>query len=297
MRGGALSERSASFLGGLIADTNPGFQVGLGYRRALHQELMEAPVDLLDFVELAPENYLGLGGEWRRRLTVISEKWPVITHGLALSLGGRDSLDEALIDGVAEFVETVGSPWHSDHLCVGRAHGQHTHELLPIEMTRARAIEVAARVRDVASNLSVPMAVENISAYGRWPTDELEEADFVAEVVERADCALLLDVNNILVNATNFQQDPLEILSRMPVERAVQIHVAGFEARDSGLLIDTHGSPVDEGVWPLLEAALERSGPIPVLLERDNDIPALDELAGEIATIRSIGARVFGGDR
>ena len=271
--------------------------MGLGYRRALHQELMEAPVDLLDFVELAPENYLGLGGEWRRRLTVISEKWPVITHGLALSLGGRDSLDEALIEGVAEFVEAVGSPWHSDHLCVGRAHGQHTHELLPIEMTRSRAIDVAKRVKDVSSSLPVPMAVENISAYGRWPTDELEEADFVTEVVERSGCGLLLDVNNILVNAINFGRDPLEILSRMPVERTVQIHVAGFEAREPGLLIDTHGAPVDDRVWPVLEAALRRTGPVPVLLERDNDIPPLSELVGELTTIREIGARVFGRSR
>ncbi len=269
--------------------------MGLGYRRSLHAELMEARGDLIDFVELAPENYLGLGGEWQRRLEAISGRWPVITHGLALSLGGSDPLDTELIDGVAEFVERVDSPWHSDHLCVGSAHGQHTHELLPIEMTRARAIAVAKRVVDVASSLSVPMAVENISAYGRWPSDELEEADFVTEVVERSGCALLLDVNNILVNAINFRRDPLDILSRMPVERAVQIHVAGFEAREPELLIDTHGAPVDDRVWPILEAALRRTGPIPVLLERDNDIPPLVELAAEIDTIRAIGARVFGG--
>ncbi len=255
---------------------------------------MDASKESIDFVELAPENYLGLGGEWRRRLEAISRRWPVITHGLALSLGGSDPLDGALVTGVAEFVEAVASPWHSDHLCVGRAHGQHTHELLPIEMTRARAAMVAARVRDVASNLNVPMAVENISAYGRWPSDELAEADFVTEVVERADCALLLDVNNVVVNATNFGEDPLEVLKRLPLERAVQIHVAGFEAREEGLLIDTHGSPVDSSVWPVLEAALQRTGPVPVLLERDNDIPPLADLLDEISVIRAIGERVFG---
>ncbi len=268
--------------------------MGLGYRRALHDELMAAPSGLVDFVELAPENYLGLGGEWRRRLAAVSERWPVITHGLALSLGGPDSLDRDLVDGVAEFVEQVGSPWHSDHLCVGRAHGQHTHELLPIEMTRASALKIAGRVRDVASNLSVPMAIENISAYGRWPTDELGEADFVSEVVDRAACGLLLDVNNIVVNATNFDQDPMEILDRMPLDQAIQIHVAGFEEREEGLLIDTHGAPVDAGVWLVLEEALKRTGPIPVLLERDNDIPSLATLAEEISTIRDIGERVFG---
>ena len=272
----------------------PGFRVGLGYRRSLHEELMEAPLEQLDFVELAPENYLGLGGEWRRRLRQISSRWPVVTHGLALSLGGEDPLDEDLIEGVARFVEQIESPWHSDHLCVGRAHGHHTHELLPIEMTRDRAIAVAQRVRDVASNLSVPMAIENISAYGRWPTDQMEEADFVTEVVERADCALLLDVNNVVVNARNFGQDPLAILNRLPLERAVQIHVAGFEAREEGLLIDTHGAPVDATVWPVLEAALMRTGPVPVLLERDHEIPALSELVDELKVIREIGQRCFG---
>ena len=117
----------------------------------------------------------------------------------------------------------------------------------------------------------------------------------MTEVVERSGCGLLLDVNNILVNAVNFGRDPLEILSRMPVERTVQIHVAGFEAREPGLLIDTHGAPVDHRVWPILEAALRRSGPVPVLLERDNDIPPLRELARELQIVRELGARVFGG--
>ena len=131
-------------------------------------------------------------------------------------------------------------------------------------------------------------------------TDEHESSTgvsshFVSEVVERADCALLLDVNNVVVNATNFGEDPLEVLERLPLERAVQIHVAGFEVREEGLLIDTHGSPVDSSVWPVLEAALQRTGPVPVLLERDNDIPPLADLLDEISVIRAIGERVFGG--
>ena len=271
-----------------------GFQVGLGYRRELHDELIEAPTALLDFVELAPENYLGLGGDWRRRLDAVAARWPIVTHGLAMSLGGPDPLESAYVDNLSGFVEQVGSPWHSDHLCVGRAHGRHTHELLPLEMTRAGAARVASRVRDVASSLSVPMAVENISAYGRWPSDELSEADYVTEVVETAGCGLLLDLNNILVNAINFGEDEGEILARMPVEAALQIHVAGFERRAPDLVIDTHSTPVHERVWPLLSAALERTGPVPVLLERDNDIPPLAELQLELDAIRAIGARVFG---
>jgi uncharacterized protein (UPF0276 family) len=273
---------------------NSGFQVGLGYRRELHDALMAAPAEGIDFLELAPENYLGLGGDWRRRLDAVGARWPLITHGLAMSLAGPDPLDDAYVDAVADFVQQVGSPWHSDHLCVGLAHGRHTHELLPAEMSRAGARRVAGRVRDLASSLPVPMAVENISAYGRWPSDELSEADYVTQIVETAGCGLLLDVNNILVNAINFGEDEFEILARMPAEAAVQIHVAGFERRAPDLVIDTHSTPVHERVWPLLAAALERTGPVPVLLERDNDIPPLGELQAELDAIRAIGAQVFG---
>jgi len=255
---------------------------------------MAAPDGLVDFVELAPENYLGVGGERRRRLQAVSSRWPVLTHGLAMSLGGPDPLDGAYLEGIADFVSEMGSPWHSDHLCSGRAHGRHSHELLPLEMTAHKAADVSDRIRQAAAVLSVPMAVENVSAYGRWPSDTLEEADFITEVIERAGCGLLLDVNNVLVNAINFQLDPLETLARLPLEATVAIHVAGFDRRAPDLVIDTHGAPVDDRVWPLLEAALARTGPVPVLLERDNDIPPLDELVGELETIRAVGARVFG---
>lgn len=272
----------------------PGFQVGLGYRRPLHAELMAAEDGAVDFVELAPENYLGLGGSWRRRLDAVCATWPVITHGLALSLGGPDPLDSALLAGLASFCEAVGTPWHSDHLCFGSAGGHHSHELLPVPRTRENARRVATRVQAAAARLPVPLAIENVSVYGTWPQDELDESDFVSEVVERAGCGLLLDVNNVLVNGINFGLDPFDILARMPLAATVQIHVAGFERREEDLVIDTHGEEVDDQVWPLLEAALRLTGPVPVLLERDNHIPPLEDLLAEIATIRAIGARVFG---
>jgi len=278
-------------------------RVGLGYRRALHDELMAAPRDALDFVELAPENYLGLGGRWARRLEAVSAKWPVVTHGLALSLGGDDPLDASLVDGLAAFTDQVGTPWHSDHLSWARHGGHHLHELLPLPLTRETARHVAARVRDVASALPVPMAVENISAYGRYPEDTLTEADFVTEVVERADCRLLLDVNNLYVNSVNFGFDPYEALRRMPLEAVCQIHVAGFHREEvepegggprAEILVDTHGAPIADPVWPLLEAALRRTGPVPVLLERDHHIPPLAELLTEVAHIRAVFERVWG---
>lgn len=270
-----------------------GFQVGLGYRRALHAELMAVDPGAVDFVELAPENYCGLGGRWRRRLEQVKARWPILTHGLALSLGGEAPLDPVLLDATAELTAELGTPHHSDHLCWSSVAGSHLHELLPMPYTRTSARRVSERIRDVASALPVPFAVENVSAYVRRPEDELDEADFIREVVERTGCGLLLDVNNVFVNATNFGLDPYALLGRMPVEAAVQLHVAGFH-REGALLIDTHGAPVADPVWPLLAEALRRTGPRPVLLERDHHLPPLPELLAEVEHIRAIGAEVFG---
>ncbi|MCK6548389.1 DUF692 domain-containing protein [Myxococcota bacterium] len=266
--------------------------VGLGYRRALHDELMELDPGLLDFVELAPENYVGLGGHWKRRLDHVKSRWPIITHGFAMSLGGLDPLDARYLEEVAAFVESTGATHHSDHACWSSAHGSHLHELLPMPYTKDSARHLAARVREAQASFGVPLAIENVSSYLRQPEDTLDEPDFLSEVVERAGCGILLDVNNVFVNAHNFHRDPYAQLRRMPAEAAVQIHVAGFHVEDE-LYIDTHGAPVADGVWPLLEEALRRTGPVPVLLERDNDIPALAELMAELDVIRAIGARVF----
>ncbi|MFO0723472.1 MAG: DUF692 domain-containing protein [Myxococcota bacterium] len=270
------------------------FQVGLGYRRELHQEILDAPPGLIDFVELAPENYVGMGGEWRRKLALVRAKLPVLTHGFSLSLGGTAPLDGDLIEDLGRFCAEVGTRHHSDHACWSSMGQTHLHELLPVPFTRELAARMAARVREVASSLPVPFAVENVSSYARYPEDTMGEADFMTEVLDRADAPMLLDVNNILVNAINFKLDPFEILRRMPAERAVQIHVAGFWREREDLVIDTHGEPVDARVWPLLEEALRRTGPVPVLLERDHNFPAFSALAEEIGVIRGIGERVFG---
>lgn len=271
-----------------------GFRVGLGYRRALHDELMELPRHRLDFVEVAPENYYGLGGSWRRRLDQVRSRWPIITHGLALSVGGIDPLDSLLVDGAAEFCAEVGTPHHSDHLCWSSAGGSHLHDLLPMPFTRESAKHTARRIKSVMRAMPVPFAVENVSAYARTSEDQLEEPEFLTEVVERTGCKILLDVNNIYVNAVNFDKDPHQMLARMPAEAAVQIHVAGFFREEANLLIDTHGEAVADPVWPLLEEALKRTGPVPVLLERDFNFPPLEVLLEEVERIRRIGERVFG---
>lgn len=269
--------------------------VGIGYRRALHDALLAAPEGAIDFVELAPENYVGLGGDGRRRLRAIQERYPIITHGLSMSLGGDAPLDPSLMADLEPFLRQVRTPWHSDHLCWSKSGDTHFHELLPIAFTDSSVDHVAARVREAMARLPVPLAIENVSAYARHAEDTLDEGTFVSRVVEAAGCKLLLDVNNVYVNAHNFGGDARAALAAMPLEAAVQIHIAGFARESPQLVIDTHGAPVDEGVWSLLELALERTGPVPVLLERDHQIPPLPELLEEVARIRAIGARVLGG--
>lgn len=273
------------------------FRVGLGYRRAMHEHYFTSEGrNAIDFLELAPENYAGLGGSWRRRLEQARSEYPIITHGLALSLGGEAPLDAALIRSVAELTSALGTPWHSDHLCWSSTERVHLHELLPVPFTRASAKRIAARIREVASELPVPLAIENISTYARHTEDELDEPDFVTEVVERADCRLLLDVNNLFVNSINFGGDPARALGRMPLEATVQIHVAGHKREAPDLAIDTHGEPIIEPVYALLEHALARTGPVPVLLERDHNYPAFADLLTELERIGEIGRRLFGAE-
>lgn len=277
-------------------------RIGLGYRRPLHDALLAAPAGLVDFVELAPENFLveddgvflPMGGERRRRLRAIQARYPILTHGLALSLGGEDPLDEALLAGIAALQPTLGSPHHSDHLCWSSAHGVHLHELLPLPFTPASARHVAARVRRARAALAQPFAVENVSAYLRHADDVWREAEWVSEIVERAEAHLLLDVNNVLVNALNFGTDPVEDLLRFPLERVLQIHVAGYRRDAPDLVVDTHGAAMDPRVLELLAIALPRTGPVPILLERDNEIPPFDLLVPELEALRATAERVFG---
>lgn len=279
--------------GARIAELENGLSVGLGFRRALAEGLFSTPPGSIDFVELAPENYLGFGGPRRRLLEKAMSQWPVIAHGLALSLGGEDDFDPSYLDQLAQFLSDLGTPHYSDHLCVGSAHGRHSHELLPLPRTVSCARHCAARVRGVSRALGLPMAVEHISAYGSWPEDEMCEADFVTEVVERSGCGLLLDLNNLYVNASNFDFDPYEMLDRMPLEATLQIHMAGHERRPDGLRIDTHSEAILDEVYSLLSEALKRTGPVPILIERDGHFPPMEELLAEVQRVRGLADEVL----
>jgi uncharacterized protein (UPF0276 family) len=272
--------------------------VGLGLRWEFLEELLERRPRSIDFLEVSPENYMGRGGYYRDGLAQAIEAYPTLTNGLTMSLGGVDPLDEAYLRELRAFVDETGTPHHSDHLCFGAAHGVVLHDLLPLAFTSAAVERVADRVKRARDAIGRPMAVENISFYLHPGKKEMGEAEFVARVCERADCGLMLDVNNAYVNATNFGFDVDEWMRTVPLDRVVQIHIAGHDWFDEGpggkLIVDTHGADVIDPVLELLGRVLPRTGPVPVLLERDQAIPSLDGLLGEVARVRAVYERVLG---
>jgi uncharacterized protein (UPF0276 family) len=262
--------------------------VGLGLRWALAENIIERPPPELAFIEVAPENYMRRGGLYPASLAACAERWPIVTHGLTMSLGGTDPLSEPYLTTLAAFAKGVATPWHSDHLCFSVAGGRMTHELLPLPFTAEAAEHVAVRVMRAQDALGIPMAVENISYYAHPGAPEMDEADFARAVVTRAGCGLLLDVNNVFVNAKNHGFDARRMIAKMPLDRVVQMHVAGHDASDPAMILDTHAEAVRDEVYDLLDFALDRTGPVPVLLERDDNFPSWDELCQEIAKLDAI---------
>ncbi len=268
--------------------------IGLGLRSDLGEELLARRPDAVGWVEVHPENYIDRGGQYEDMLSRARNCWPVVTHGLTTCLGSVTPFDDAELLQLKGFLREIGVPWHSEHLCIGGSEGSFFHDLLPLPFTD-EAVEIASqRIVELRDSLDVPIALENVSYYAPQSNYGLDEADFLIAVLERADAKLLLDVNNVYVNAKNFDFDPRVYLDRIPADRVVQLHVAGHFVRDDGLRIDTHGEAVPEEVYELLEYALERLGPKPVLLERDNQIPPLDVLLEEIDRLTAILERATG---
>jgi uncharacterized protein (UPF0276 family) len=262
-----------------------------------------APPLPVDFFEVSPENFLRRGGRYPAILQLVAERHPIVTHGLTMSLGGTDPLDEDYLRDVAAFVREVRSPWHSDHMCFGSAGGLSLHDLLPVAFKRSSVRRIADRIRRARDVLGVPLAIENVSFYWQPGAPELGEAEFLSEVCDAADCGLMLDVNNAYVNSVNLGFDVDAWMAAAPLDRVVQMHVAGHEwfavgedgvgeHLDAGapgaMIIDTHGADVTDPVLALLGRVLERTGPVPVLLERDQNVPDLDGLLEEVARVRRV---------
>jgi uncharacterized protein (UPF0276 family) len=268
--------------------------IGVGLRMDMAEAFLAAKPKSVRFVEVHPENYMRRGGRYPALLEAARADYPVATHGLTMCFGSPDRFDDEYLRDLRAFLRDLEVPWHSDHLCFGGASGAFVHDLLPLPFTEEAASLAVERLVEARDALDVPLAFENVSYYAPQSRDGLDEAAFVVEVLERADAKLLLDVNNVFVNSRNFGFDPIAYIDRIPPERVVQLHVAGHLLRPDGLRIDTHGEPICDEVYRLVEHTLRRLGPKPLLLERDNDIPPLPELLAEVEALEAIWARVFG---
>ena len=264
---------------------------GLGLRRSLLgplADLESSPGEGVGFFEVAPENWMRLGGKFARQFRAYTERFPFVTHGLSLSIGSPAALDEDFVRQLKTFLDAHGIRDYTEHHTFCTDDG-HLYDLMPIPFT-AEAVEyVAARVRRVQEILERRIALENASYYAPLATD-LTEAEFIRAVVERADCDLLLDVNNIVVNSINHRYDALRFLDALPLERVRYIHIAGHYCEAEDLRVDTHGADVGEAAWSLLDAAYARIGAVPTLLERDFNIPPVAELMQEIHSINRLQA-------
>jgi uncharacterized protein (UPF0276 family) len=268
-----------------IVQSLPVQGAGLGLRRSFLAELGSVPAATLpDFFEIAPENWIGLGGRYARDLRALTERHCFVTHGLSLSIGGPAPLDIAFLQRLRKFLDSHQIATYSEHLSYTGDAG-HLYDLLPIPMTEAAADYVAARVGQVQDILGRRIALENVSTYAA-PGSEMSELDFVCQVLEKADCDLLLDVNNIFVNSINHGFNAESYLRALPAQRIRYAHIAGHFVEAEDLRIDTHGDAVCADVWALLRTAYDHFGTFPTLLERDFNIPALPELLAEMSIIR-----------
>ncbi|HMR04911.1 MAG TPA: DUF692 domain-containing protein [Polyangiaceae bacterium] len=260
--------------------------VGLGLRWDFLEEVVDGPLQDVAFFEVSPENYMGRGGWYPAALERVCERYPVVTHGLTMSLGAIDPPPTAYLRDLSVELSRVQTPWHSDHLCFSTAGPLVLHDLLPLKLCDENVRRVSDRLRWIQDDLKLPMSMENISYYAQPGKPEMPEAEFISEILERSGCGLLLDVNNVWVNAQNHGFSPEEFIESLPLSRVTQLHIAGHWRSESGLIIDTHGAPVIDPVIELLDFTVRRTGPVPVLLERDNEVPALSILLEEVAALQ-----------
>ena len=260
--------------------------VGIGLRRSLYEAILRTE-RRIDWLELVPENFIDVGGRTRTVVEACAARWPLASHGVALSIGGPDPVSLPYTRGLRTLLDDLAIGSFSDHLCYSSVRGIELHDLLPLPFTDEAVRWCAERARRAADLVGRPLILENITYYATMPGGTMSEGEFVSAVLDGADCNLLLDVNNVYVNAMNHGREPLDVLLELPLARTKEIHIAGH-VREGDLLLDTHGAAVAPGVWELLREAIARVGDVPVLLEWDTDIPALDRVLDEADRAREI---------
>lgn len=263
---------------------NPGF--GLGLRTTHYEDILASP-PRVDWFEALSENYMVRGGKPLYYLERIRADYPVVLHGVSLSIGSTDPLDLEYLKALKTLADRIEPAWVSDHLCWTGVARQNIHDLLPLPYTPEAVKHVASRIARVQDFLQRPILIENVSTYVTFNQSEMTEWEFINEVAERTDCLLLLDVNNVYVSGFNHGFDPHQFIDALPAERIQQIHLAGHSNRGSHI-IDTHDAPIIDEVWKLYRYTIEALGPIATMIERDDHIPELATLVSELDQAREV---------
>ncbi|MBN4067507.1 DUF692 domain-containing protein [Simkania negevensis] len=261
--------------------------VGLGFRKEIADDLLKAEIHRPSFVELAPENWIGLGGRRGRMLREIIEQYPILCHGLSLSLGSEEPFDKEFLRAIKRFLDLVNAEVYSEHLSFSKCNNAHLYDLLPLPFREDAIKHVIARIKEVQNFLERPIAIENVSYYSPI-APEMTEAEFICAIVEESGCNILLDVNNVYVNAFNHKYDAHTFISSLPLDKVVYIHMAGHDQESEDLLIDTHGEAIIDPVYDLFQWTIERLHPVPVLLERDHNLPKYSELYQEVTQLQTL---------
>ena len=264
---------------------------GLGYGLGLRSHYYEAILvqrPAVDWFEVVSENFMVDGGKALYYLDAIGEHYPLVMHGVSLSIGGPHALDQSYLQRLKELARRVKPAWISDHLCWSRGNAHQLHDLLPLPYTEESLQHVAARVSQVQDVLELPLVLENVSSYLRTASDQFNEWEFLARLSELSGCELLLDVNNVYVSSRNHGFDPWQFISALPAQSIRQIHLAGHS--DYGdYVIDTHDHPISDPVWQLYQRSLELLGPVATMIERDDHFPPFEELLAELHKARTLG--------
>jgi len=271
------------------ATTKPFLGFGLGLRAEHYQQILERKPRNIDWFEILSENYMIDGGKPLYFLDAIRQDYPMVMHGVSMSLGSTDELDYDYLRQLKALIERVEPQWFSDHLCWTGVDQKNMHDLLPLPYTEEAVAHVADRISRVQDFIGRQMLIENLSSYITYCADAMPEWEFLGAIAERADCYLLLDVNNIYVSSYNHHYDPLEYLDGIPAERVWQHHLAGH-SNDGNLIIDTHDQDIIDPVWSLYAETARRLGPVSTMIERDGNIPELDQVLAELERARSVAA-------
>lgn len=263
----------------------PDLGLGVGLRSA-HYGYLETHLPDVDWFEVIPENVMDSGGRARHVLDRLAEHYPIVLHGVSLSVGSTDPLDRDYLLRLKRLADEVRAVWVSDHVCWTGVSGVNTHELVPLPFTEASLAHVVARVREAQELLERPLVLENPSSYVTYTGSTLTEWEFLARLAEEADCGLLLDVSNVHVSGVNHGFDPREYLEAIPAERVVQMHLAGYDDSAGTHIVDTHDRPVSDAVWELYARAVELTGGVSTLIEWDDELPSFPEVHAEVLKAR-----------